>query len=209
MKKKQYKKPKTTTRVQYHDTRGQRHARNTLPRAAERHANDPIVDAQAAIITIIPTIIIIIIIPTIISSSNTIIITTEPNTDTIDDSEDDDEHLFPIADETQQTKEEESSQQVRSLFILRTMTTTTFDTEMATIWTNVLDMEVNNDVAVALIGHTKIKSLVNKKSDVHIDINIGNSILIEELYKRSLLIRNNFFDLYVNIIKQCLYRCFM
>ena len=24
---------------------------------------------------------------------------------------------------------------------------------MATIWTNVLDMEVNNDVAVALIGH--------------------------------------------------------
>ena len=81
-----------------------------------------------------------------------IIITTRSNSETIDDSEDDNEPLFPIIDETQQMNKEEPSPQVRSLFKRSTMTTTTFDAEMATIWTDVLDMEVNNDVVVALIG---------------------------------------------------------
>jgi len=58
----------TTAGAHQHNTRGQRLARNTLPRPAERHASDPIVDAQADIITIITTIIIIIII--IISRNN-------------------------------------------------------------------------------------------------------------------------------------------
>jgi hypothetical protein len=38
----------TTAGAHQHNTRGQRLARNTLPRPAERLANDPIVDAQAA-----------------------------------------------------------------------------------------------------------------------------------------------------------------
>ena len=61
--------------------------------------------------------------------------------------------LFPHVDERQQETVEEASQDLRSIFSASTITTTTFDDEMVTIFKDVLGMEITNDVAVALIGH--------------------------------------------------------
>ena len=119
----------------FNNTRGQRQAGIPIPRIAERHDTDNIVDAQAAQNN---------------NNNNDEIPSDLDNSATIDASAENNDLLLPSGDETQQ--EEETSTELQRQFNASTMTKPTLDAGMLILVEDVLGWPINHEVVDSLIA---------------------------------------------------------